>query len=466
MIKYKSSRWIPVMAVLLGLGIASCNKKLDINPQNSVPAEIAMKTADDLEAAVTGLYAKLDDPSLYGTDLNLDAELLGGFEYVRWTGTFNAFRDIYRKTNLNAQNSRVTGTWVEAYANINLANIVLANLNLTADASQRTQLEGQALFIRGIMLFELVRFFGLPWDPGAANNQLGVVIKTVPTTDPTTIGGKPARNTVAEVYTQVIKDLQSAIAKLSPTHRTRATKYTAEAFLARVYLQQARYADALPLANDIILNSGKKLTPTPDGAFTNKNSTETLLEIQQNDQNNAGASNDGLSTFYADSNNIGRGGDVDIEPEFADLYDPADMRRTAMIYNGWTDGALHTAKWYDPGQNIPVIRLAEILLIRAECNFRLVSAVGATPLADVNEVHTRASLPAFTAVTLDDILLERRLELAFEGLRIHDIKRLKQSTKGGPRMDVDLPWNSGQLVFPIPEREIKANSNLQQNPGY
>jgi hypothetical protein len=101
-------------------------------------------------------------------------------------------------------------------------------------------------------------------------------------------------------------------------------------------------------------------------------------------------------------------------------------------------------------------------LIRAECNQRLGAPyVGPSPVNDYNTVHTRAGLTAVGSVTLDDILLERRLELSFEGHKIHDMKRLKLNV--GIR-----PYNDNKLLFPIPQRELDANPAIksQQNPGY
>ena len=98
-------------------------------------------------------------------------------------------------------------------------------------------------------------------------------------------------------------------------------------------------------------------------------------------------------------------------------------------------------------------------LIRAESNFRLVSVVGATPLADVNRIRNRAGLPSLLVVTLADILKERRLELSFEGFILHDAKRLQNNVGA-------LPFNSNKLVYPIPDRERRVNPNLTQNPGY
>ena len=110
---------------------------------------------------------------------------------------------------------------------------------------------------------------------------------------------------------------------------------------------------------------------------------------------------------------------------------------------------------------VNLFRLSEMFLIRAECNQRLSTAIGDTPLNDYNAIHERAGLAAKASVTLDDILYERRLELAHEGFKLHDMKRLKQNVG-------NLPYNDPKLVYPIPAREIAANPALadQQNPGY
>jgi hypothetical protein len=100
-----------------------------------------------------------------------------------------------------------------------------------------------------------------------------------------------------------------------------------------------------------------------------------------------------------------------------------------------------------------------MVLIRAEANFRLGTTVGAAPLEDVNAIRLRADATPYEALTLDLILLERELELAFEGHRIHDIKRTKGKTG-------TFAWNDPKLVFAIPQREIDANSLLSQNFGY
>jgi len=164
-----------------------------------------------------------------------------------------------------------------------------------------------------------------------------------------------------------------------------------------------------------------------------------------------------MTTFFSIQDFGGRDGDIEIQPAHLALYDPMDDRLDLFFEaNG---GVTYSGKWNNQFGNVGLIRLAEMYLIRAEANIRLNTAVGATPLADYNRIRTRAGLPAATAVTLDEILRERRRELAHEGFRIHDLKRLKQNVGS-------LAYNADKLVFPIPAREIQANPNLTQNSGY
>lgn len=111
------------------------------------------------------------------------------------------------------------------------------------------------------------------------------------------------------------------------------------------------------------------------------------------------------------------------------------------------------------------MRVDEMLLPRAEANFRAGTATGATPLADVNAIRARAGLPPLPTATLAAILKERRIELAFESFRLSDLKRNTEST-ADPLTGAAIAWNANRLVFPIPFREVNANPNLVQNAGY
>ena len=98
-------------------------------------------------------------------------------------------------------------------------------------------------------------------------------------------------------------------------------------------------------------------------------------------------------------------------------------------------------------------------LVRAEANLQEGTTTGATPLEDVNAIRARANADALVAVTIDDILLERELELAFEGVVLHDYKRTQRNIGG-------LPFNDPDLLMPIPQSARDRNELLTQNPGY
>jgi starch-binding outer membrane protein, SusD/RagB family len=449
----------PIALLLL----EACNKKLDIEPKESIDATTAITTPEDLEGAVVGAYSLIAGPDLYGTNFMLIPDLLASTQYLSWVGTFTDYAQIARRS-MTRDNDAVSDTWQSAYSAINMANIVLNNLNVVGDDEDlKAQYEGEALFIRGITHFELVRLYALPWGATPDNSQLGVVIKTTATTTEEQASEAVPRSTVAQVYQQVISDLTAAASKLPEDNGTRADKYTALAFLSRVYLQQQDYQNAL-MAADSVINSGKyAMNASVNAVFDNKNTNESIFEIQQNDQNNAGTSNSGMATFYASLEGIGRA-DVRVSEDFlASVYNENDLRKQQWYYEGVGQrSGIFTSKWKSYSQNLPIVRIAEMYLTRAECNLRLGTATGATPAKDLEQVRNpiRTGMPVISSPTLQDVLDERFRELTYEGVRIHDLRRLKEPTG-------DFEWNSNDLVLPIPQRDVEASKGvIEQNPGY
>lgn len=453
-------------ATLLCVGI-SCDKKLNIDPFQEIDAASSFETDADIQSAVVGTYSLLGRGELYGCNLVLLPELQAGENYLNWNGTFASFREVRNKT-MTAVNTEATRTWRVAYQAINSTNTIIANIEKVKDADLKSTLHGEALMIRGLLYFELARFYGAPIQMG--ENNLAVPIILTPTTSLTELENKPARETIGKVYTQAVSDLKKAIELLPEDNGTRGDKYTAMSFLARLYLQKGDYANAYQLSNEIIESGKYSLSPSVTAVFRNKNTQESIFEIQQNLQNNAGTGNDGLVTFFAglpaSSSNtsvgydsyqqsVGRR-DANVNATFYGLYTASDKRRNELFYNG-RSSRRYSGKYVDFGQNFVIIRLAEIYLTRAEAAFQLGDKTQA--LSDVNKTRQRAGLEALSTVTIEDVLLERKLELAYEGLRTHDIKRLKLATG-------TFQWNDPKLVFPIPKREMDTNKSLVQNPGY
>jgi starch-binding outer membrane protein, SusD/RagB family len=463
-VKQKKSdmkRLVILYAAAVSLSLGACKKALEVDPQQTIKAEDAIKTEQDVRGLVIGCYSIMGGGALYGTNLIMLPDLQASDGYCSWRGTFQSFRQVATKTMIR-DNTEANRTWTAAYRAINNANLVIENLDKVSDPDTRNLYEGEALFVRGILHFELARMYGGAYDPLTANTQLGAVNKITSTKNETEASTAVPRNTVAQNYTQVIADLTAAVGKLPEENGTRANKLTALAFLARVYLQQSNFVAARNAAN-LVINSGYyELNPVPTAVYTNRNTKESIWEIQQNDQNNAGNSNDGLATFFASLPGIGRG-DVRVTATFvSNFYEATDSRRGGWFYigTGARPGNTYCGKWTAFEQNLPVVRISEMYLIRAECNQRLGTNVGDTPENDVDVVRDRSGASFIAAPTLTDILNERRRELAFEGIRIHDIKRLKTATG-------TFQWNDNRLVFPIPQREVDAtNGVLVQNPGY
>ncbi|TXK45761.1 RagB/SusD family nutrient uptake outer membrane protein [Pontibacter qinzhouensis] len=449
---FNISKKVSVLALGSLIAFSACDKQLEILPQQSIGADVALSTPQGVQTALIGAYERMQGGQLYGTNINLASELLAASGDLTWTGTFLGYRQLFGK-NADDTNTEAERTWVRAYQAINMVNNIIENVDVVQVEADRNRILGEALFIRGILYFELVRFYGLPWQAGNPANNPAVPLVLTPTTS-ITEASLVSRASVAAVYEQVFEDLNQAKSLLPEANGTRATTYTASAFLARVYLQQggtANWASAATEADRVIASERFTLTPTYIDAFNNSaNVPEYIFAIQQNNQSNAGTANDGLTTFYANDNGVGRG-DVTINAAFLNNYEAADERRDAFYADG--RGILRNGKFRDHYANIAVVRLPEMHLIRAEVNFRNGTTVGTTPLADINAVRSRAKASQLNNVTLEQILQERKRELAFEGFALHDAKRLQQSVG-------QLPYDSPNLVLPIPLREKNANPNL------
>lgn len=448
------------------LGAAACDKRLNLNPAQSISTEVALSTSQQIENLLTGAYDRAGRINLYGGRLQVLSDLYGFSDQVTWHGTFQQPRQVLNKDIL-IDNSFVTDYWLTAYTLININNLILDHLDIVNE-DLRAEISGGAKFLRGLAYFDLARMFGAPYEAGQANSQMAVPLTLEGILDYT--GDLTmARSTVEEIYSQVISDLNDAYEELPDENGFWADRYSAKALLARLYLQQGNYAAARDAADEVIQHSGRSLATTYATAFNNStNSSEDLFAIQVTSQDAANRANQ-LVFHYASQANGGRGGDIGIAA-YLDLFDSETDVRAQFFYIG-DYGYPLTSKYTNQFGNISVIRLAEMYLIRAEANFRLGTEIGAPPLSDINEIRGRSNASTKLSVTLDDILLERELELGFEGFWIHDVKRTKRSiviveSVGGEPTEVSLPYNADRLVYPIPQREMDANTLLIQNPGY
>lgn len=445
--------------LFLAIVICSCNKKLDVLPQNTVPAD-EIKTEDDVRAVLFGAYSTWQNANAFGEKYNTFSELLVNGGDIDWAGTFETYGDLYQNAQVRTA-PEVYRVWANSYHTIATANIVLSKIDILK-GDEKTEVEGEAKFLRGVTYFVLVNLYAQPYSAGTANPGVPLILQPVEGYEPAR--DKLPRASVEQVYAQVVSDLTDAVAKMpEEASDFRADKYAALASLSRVYLSQAKYPEAATAANDVIENSGRSLVSTFDKAFNNaSNSSEDIFAIQQSSQSNSGTTNFGMAAFYT-GDPEGRG-EIQVSASFLNKYEAADDRGQ-FFYDGTsisgTDGVL-TSKWGVIYRAIPVIRLAEMYLTRAEANFRKGGApIGPnTPLEDVNIIRDRAGLAGLASLaTADPIVRERYLELAFEGERYYTVKRLKITTGG-------TPYDDPKMILPIPQREIDLGNSLPQNPGY
>ncbi|MGE5349765.1 MAG: RagB/SusD family nutrient uptake outer membrane protein [Actinomycetota bacterium] len=465
-----------LLLVPISMLLFSCTEKLDLMPKQSIDAEVALTTPSNIKATLVGAYLAGRSEYVFGTAFNEYSELYASTGDMLFLGTFEEPREFIQK-EATVTNAYVENTWVQAYKLINTCNtLVDPEILAILDEEDRDLVEGEARFLRGWTYFELTRLFGLPYEAGTANTQPAVPLVLTPTSDVADAVTVP-RNTVEECYAQVLDDLTAARDLLPEDNGVYASSLAARAVLARVYLQMGNYSSAAVEANNVIQSGLFALTSTPLKAFNNSsNSPEDIFAFQ----NNVASNNAWLAVMYASLNGAGRG-DYEIQQVFLDRFDPSDLRGmfqqntessytianiTMMYYRGVgtivNSNGINTSKWGSYYTNINLIRLAEMYLVRAEANFEDPGAdVGPnTPTQDINVIRARSNAPLYTGpVTREQIREERYLELCWEGFRLHDLKRWKMNIGS-------YAYDAGNLILPIPFRELQVNDLLVQNDWY
>ncbi len=459
-LRYIKSQFFVILLIL----VFSCEDNLELEPEQSLLPEIATSNPANVQNILTGVYDEAGQTLSYGGRINLASELLANSGDLSWNGTFEQPAQLVEK-QLVPDNTFVRDYWLNGYEVNNQANIVLANLDVFENETDRNRVEGEAKFLRGLIYFDLARLFGQTYEAGGGNTQLGVPIVLEAVIDPSDITF-PSRNTVEQVYERAISDLMDAYSLLPTTNDVFADRFSAQALLARIYLQQGNYQAARDAADDVLKNSGHTLAPTYEAAFNNdQDSVEDIFawQITSQDPSETPGGLEGtneMNTFWAGQGFGGRSGnpDVSINASFFTIFDDTNDVRSQFFYDN--SGGMATTKWQSQFANIPFLRIAEMHLIRAEANFRLGTSVGLAPIDEINALRARSEAVALTIITLQDIIDERKRELAFEGFALHDIKRLQG-------MVGTLNYDDNFLVMPIPQRERDVNPDgLPQNPGY
>jgi hypothetical protein len=489
--------------VLLGTAVSlwSCSKNyLTRSPYNSVPLSSAIQTTTDLQVAAAGMYSELRTTDLYGRTLPVKGDVMADNTFVTASNSGRYLpMNSYATTNTDAY---AGAAWPNAYIAIKYANTII-HTALPASTATNAQYIGEAYAVRALMHFELVRNFAHPYTLAPNDPGIPIVLSYNQSSEPSR-----SNFTVKQVYTQVVSDLDSAMT-LMTTYRGTAyfSKYAAEALLARVYQNMGDWTDAEKAALDVINNSGwtmlaAKSYVSPSGSLgtggasaTNNYSPggywaspavqsgtkfETLFEVASDLANNNGF--DQIGFMYLQ---VGGGyGDILGTDSLYNLYSATDVRlglnpRAPAGYRTGEQGNINLCyKYPNPAgsgdhDDTKVLRLSDIILIAAEAYYNAGDFTNANKY--LNMVAQQRD-PAFAGwadtgpQVLEDILTERRKELAFEGNRFWDLVRLGRSfTKWSsqvPLKTIAIAPGNQFLVWPIPVAEINANPGIGQNPGY
>jgi hypothetical protein len=450
-----------VPALLLAIA-AGCNGPLDVKSKDTIPTETAISDSTSARAAIAGMYHGLQSLSSYGSDLPEVGDLSS--DNAEFSGTSTSYGEI-DDNQITAFNSSVFDIWKQAYANINSANEILDKLGTLSnlEPATRDELQGEAYFVRALMYHDLVKYFG------------DVPIRLHPTTDPNA-GSDITRAPVSAVYDQILLDLDSAASRISDSSSTTtASGGAVRALRARVLFYRGDYVGAEAEAHAVETDFGYDLAPSYSDLFSTTGSPtpEDIFKV--------------IATVHADQQSFlsfdyfarAVGGDYVLRPtddimaayqpgfdnEEDDPSDwhPSDLRGAWNIK--FAGSRQYGAKYRSitGTENFPVLRLGEIVLIRAEALARLNQLPQA--VSELNLIQARANAPIFTLGShtqqqvIDAIVAERRLELAFEGDRWPDLVRL------GIAADV-MGIDASQTLYPIPQAEIDVTPGLTQNPGY
>jgi len=446
---------ITVLLIGVTTVTTSCKKFLAVQPVDSVSDQVTIVDATSASTAVRGAYRTLANDNYYGSLFQTFGYLPG--DNVQWTGSQSIIQQFITH-NITSDNGNIESVWSGIYATINIANHVITKVPLVSDptltTALRNQLTGEGYFIRALAYFDLARTWG------------GVPITLTPTTSPTSKDSLK-RSTVAQVYAQVISDLNAADSLLPlPTvqNPVRANKETAWALKARYYLYQQNWAQAENYANQVLADTKNYTLLTPYASFFQPASAvatkESVFELSYST-----TYPNGHRTYWQPPANGGTRQWAPNDAFVALVNDPTiGGNRSALVAKTsaglWYGNLYYRSPATDPAY---VIRIAELYLIRAEARANLDELPGA--LSDLNAIRTRAGLAGSAAVTQADLLLaienERRIEFALEPHRWFDLVR---TNRAAAVLGVSDP---NKYVFPLPLAEIGlAKGNLTQNTGY
>jgi len=470
------------------VAFTACKKSfLEQVPPSTATTENFYKTADDFKNALNANYGSLQSGGVFGNayvfgDIPSDNNVPVASGSVTDQDEFDRF---YIKTT----NPFVAARWNDSYKSISRSNAILDRIGpIAMSDSLKKRFTGEALFLRALVYFNLVRSFG----------DVPLVVKEITNANQ---AYEYTRDPAANIYTQIETDLKTAEASLPVSYTGadvgRATSGAAKALLGKVLLTQRKFPEAAAKLKEVISSGTYGLLDKYADVFdvAKKNNKESVFDVQYK----SGGVKEGnsLPNTFAPENSgnavvmFGGDGNNQPTPDMENAYEAGDVRKDFSMATSYKNASGATVSYYfvkkyfdvpavknDNGNNFPVIRYADVVLMYAEALNEVGYQAGGEAFTYLNSVRKRAGLGDKTSANVPDQAAfrlamenERRVELAFEGHRWYDLVRTNRaitvlnSKKAQIRLVADL--TSDNLVIPIPQSQIDINKDkIKQNKGY
>ncbi|WP_103068328.1 RagB/SusD family nutrient uptake outer membrane protein [Aquimarina sediminis] len=450
----------------------SCEDTLEQRFSDSVIVGEAIEDLNSLNLAANGVYSFFAHKGYYNRNFVLIPEIMSDNAFINAfdnTGRFLEF-DNYA---VNASDSKVEETYNNLSRIIATTSIVINKANILSfpktEQEDANQYIGEMYALRALTFHNFQLLFSQPYGFTKDASHLGVPIPDFNLLGDGTNIQNPGRSTAAEVYNQILIDLQTAINLMHvESEPFRIDLNGAKALLARVYLHMKNWENARDMATDVILNSGKSLL-TREAYFDSwaeNSNNESLFVISNIESDNSGTSS--IGHFYLTFK------DAFATNDFKNKLSQTDVRKQLYPVDGQVNLVTKFPRNTTQDDNIHVLRLSEMYLIKAEAHAQLNENLEAQQALDIiiQRAHAEDMAPSTETgkALLEKILLERRKELAYEGFRLFDLTRYgisftKYRQDANP---IEIVAPADKTILPIPTDEINVNPNIahQQNPGY
>lgn len=457
---------------------ASCNDELEIFPTNALSIETGLLNQSDFENATKGIYTAFRASGYYGAtsgaaSIYFIPDVISDNVIINAAGRRS--RESFYDWRYDEDNSSET-FWLAAYRVIQRSNLILENIDVLDEGDFKNNVRGEALAARGIAHFDLAKFYA------SAPSQASGTAQGIPYVTSTDSGLVPSRDNLGDTYTNILKDLNDALAVISDSSNFgRINKNVVHALLSRVYLFMGDYTNCLANANAVV--SEEVTLADFESVWKDATETSVIWKLPMLEPDNVS-----IGVAWLQESPDGIRSEYNVDYSFYQMFEDSDIRKSDYFETSDFAGVTynHIVKYrgrFTGNANevdAKIIRNAEILLNKAESLSELGMEGEALATLDILRANRYSDFTTGTesgGALKNAIAKERRLELAFEGQRFFDLKRKGlgiQRSNFGDKADGSgekpefrtLAAGDHRFNMAIGTNETAANPNIEQAPGY